>query len=226
MINPNYSLTKHRDDKIITISNFLDLDVANDIFDGIKQISREKWERVIRPIGYSDETGFFNDTESLKNNEDFNNKLNFSSIAFHNKLFSHSFRRLNSHDDSCICIQCTLELMFKSDEINDEISKLIGTEIKEYTGLFTTKYEKNDYVGVHEDDYQGEYAFIYQLTKNWTPIYGGILNFWDKEKEEIYLSVYPKFNSLTIFKLKDIHHFVSINNSLHPRYAYTGWFKV
>ena len=226
MINHNYSISKHRDDKIITISNFLELDAANDIFNGITQIPRQTWQRSIRPTSFIDKAEFFNDTESLETNTDFINKLNYSNNAFNKKKFSHSFRTLDAHDDSCICMNCTLELIFKSDELNNEFTKIIGKEVKKYTGLFTSKYEKGDYVGVHEDDYQGNYAFIYQLTKNWNPIYGGILNFWDKEKEEIYLSVYPKFNSLTIFKLKDIHHFVSMNNSVHPRYAYTGWFLV
>lgn len=226
MINPDYSLTRHRDDKIITISNFLELDTANDIFDGLKQIPRERWERVIRPTNSKDKTEFFNDTESLEKDEDFIKKLTYSTSAFNKQKFSLSFRSLDIHDDSCVCMHCTLELIFKSDEINSEFSKIIGKEIKKYTGLFTSKYEKGDYAGVHQDDYQGNYVFIYQLTKNWNPIFGGILNFWDKKQEEIYLSVYPKFNSLTIFKLKDIDHFVSMNNSDFTRYAYTGWFFV
>jgi Rps23 Pro-64 3,4-dihydroxylase Tpa1-like proline 4-hydroxylase len=73
---------------------------------------------------------------------------------------------------------------------------------------------------------KGDYAFVYQLTKDWNPSHGGILNFWNAETKELQ-SVYPEYNSLVIFKIKDLEntdHFVSMNTSDKSRYAYTGWF--
>jgi len=67
------------------------------------------------------------------------------------------------------------------------------------------------------------------LTENWNPTFGGLLHFYDSEKKEIYKTINPKFNSLTIFKIKNVpitDHFVSTNTSSSSRHAFTGWFSI
>jgi Rps23 Pro-64 3,4-dihydroxylase Tpa1-like proline 4-hydroxylase len=66
------------------------------------------------------------------------------------------------------------------------------------------------------------------LTKEWNPSHGGLLHFYDVKTNNVYKTVNPILNNLTIFKIKNVEntdHFVSMNVGNSSRFAFTGWFS-
>lgn len=163
----------------------------------------------------------------LNLDNDFQEKKLFNLQHYNDGYFSYSFRRtLDDHYDTCVCTMCELKKLFNSEEMKTIFSDIVGETVTEMNEGFCSKYDSGDYLSVHHDKNKGDYAFVYQLTKDWNPSHGGILNFWNPETKELD-SVFPEYNSLVIFKIKNLEntdHFVSMNTSNKSRYAYTGWF--
>lgn len=141
--------------------------------------------------------------------------------------YSYCFKRtVDNHYDTCICQICEITKFFRSDEMISELSKIVDEDVTEINETFCSKYETGDFLSLHHDKKKGDYAFIYQLTKDWNPCHGATLQFWDSDTKKLN-AIYPEYNSLTIFKLKDIEnteHFVSMNVCTKPRFAFSGWF--
>ena len=144
--------------------------------------------------------------------------------------FAYRFKRtLDDHYENCYCIQCKFKEYFLKDEIKDKLANIVGCNKIKFEETFCSRYDNGDYLSIHHDKGNGDYAFIFQLTENWNPTFGGLLHFYDSEKKEIYKTINPKFNSLTIFKIKNVpitDHFVSTNTSSSSRHAFTGWFSI
>jgi len=91
---------------------------------------------------------------------------------------------------------------------------------------FTSKYEAGDFLYTHTDKGNGRIAFVYQLTKNWKPGFGGLFlkaNNWFHPD----VAVLPEFNKLTIFDVTNegTPHCVTqvMSNLKECRIAYSGW---
>lgn len=91
---------------------------------------------------------------------------------------------------------------------------------------FTSKYEAGDFLYTHTDKGNGRIAFVYQLTKDWLPGYGGLFlksNDWFHPDA----TILPEFNKLTIFDVTNegTPHCVTqvISNLKKCRIAYSGW---
>jgi Rps23 Pro-64 3,4-dihydroxylase Tpa1-like proline 4-hydroxylase len=107
-------------------------------------------------------------------------------------------------------------------------SNIVGKKVIGMAEIFASKYERDNFLSIHHDKNNGDYAFILSLTENWNPVHGGNTHFVDEHKS-IYKTVSPKFNTLTIFKLspdKQMDHFVSRVCCSKSRYAFTGWFHI
>jgi len=91
---------------------------------------------------------------------------------------------------------------------------------------FISEYRQGDFISVHQDGGMGDLAFIFNLTKNWRPEYGGLLHM--EQKDGTYVSVNPEFNSLVIMELPEggANHFVSEVTKYAPnsRIAISGWY--
>jgi len=227
MLNKNYNCNKERD--IYVITNFLNDTFANKIGDDMIKISSEWWYVSMFPINQyqlKQNTRYY---DGLYKEPSFIEQREFNKDWFNSGSFAYTFKRsIGDHYSGCYCIQCKIIEYFNSDEIRNEISKIVGEKDIVFNETFSSKYETNDYLSIHDDKGNGDYAFVFQLTKDWNPSYGGLLNFYDRETKEVYKTVNPIFNSLTIFKVKNIQktdHFVSMNVSSNTRYAYAGWFS-
>jgi Rps23 Pro-64 3,4-dihydroxylase Tpa1-like proline 4-hydroxylase len=121
-----------------------------------------------------------------------------------------------------------LETLWSNPAFVDTISYI--TEYQNLTWVrestFTSKYESGDFLYTHTDKGNGRIAFIYQLTKDWLPGYGGLfmrMNNWI----DIDSAVLPKFNQLTIFDVANegTPHIVTqvVPNLNNARIAYSGW---
>jgi Rps23 Pro-64 3,4-dihydroxylase Tpa1-like proline 4-hydroxylase len=214
--------------EIFSAKNFLFEKTAKRLAKQLKEIDKTWWGVAIYPttdnklynVRYSD---------TLYQQEEFKKIHSYALERFNKGLFSYMFKRSGKHYDTCSCAMCSLRKMFDSVEVKNALSQIVGETVTELNETFCSKYETGDYLSIHHDKNKGDYAFVYQLTEDWNPSYGGLLNFYDSTTKEVYETVNPIFNSLTIFKIKDVvitDHFVSENVSSHTRFAFTGWFSV
>lgn len=156
-----------------------------------------------------------NDLTSI--NLDYDTKLKES---LQKGYFTYRFKRSTKHVEGCSCYECGF---------NTYLDNAFVDFLKENTYLknpkrfetFVSVYDKGDFLSTHTDNQRG-IAFVFNLTKDWKPEYGGMLHV----DEKFYC---PKFNSLTIMELPDggLPHFVSevTNLAPHQRIAISGWFN-
>ena len=89
-----------------------------------------------------------------------------------------------------------------------------------------TLYRPGDFLTEHDDRYGGRNrlaAYVINLTPNWRPDLGGVLQFHDARGhvEEGYV---PAFNALNIFRVPKLHSVSQVTLFGGFRYSITGWF--
>ena len=221
MITPD-NITKYnniyKDEKIVTIPNFISCDVLNSIKPEIENYkwwtyatiqTNNKWT-----VQYSKEIT----EETIAGCEQ----------AYVKKLFSYRFQRcLGKHYDTCFCVSCRLNATVKNSGFTDTLSKIVGCINLKPKEVFLSNYGKNDFLSLHHYINKGDIAVTISFTYDWDPNYGGILHFCDDEKN-IYKSVVPKLGNMNIFKLYPDHgidHFVSRVNVDRNRYTLVAWYS-
>jgi Rps23 Pro-64 3,4-dihydroxylase Tpa1-like proline 4-hydroxylase len=91
-----------------------------------------------------------------------------------------------------------------------------------------SRYRSGHFLTAHDDsnvDMGRRAAYVLNLTPQWQPDWGGVLQFYD-ERGNIVRGFTPAFNTLNIFKVPQPHS-VSWVTPLAgaPRYAVTGWLR-
>jgi len=91
---------------------------------------------------------------------------------------------------------------------------------------FWSLYEVGSYLNSHTDMSETgdrSIAFVYNLTPEWNPVWGGLFNLQDGNK---FTAVSPIFNSLVLFKVPN-NHFVSeiSQRAERSRLSFSGWLK-
>jgi Rps23 Pro-64 3,4-dihydroxylase Tpa1-like proline 4-hydroxylase len=95
---------------------------------------------------------------------------------------------------------------------------------------FVSCYEEGHYNGPHVDGIQGRLAFVYHLSKNWRPWYGGLFLRLDWNWSDVNSIISPPFNALALFnvdrKNNGSPHLVTevAQGIKNKRIAYTGWY--
>jgi hypothetical protein len=80
------------------------------------------------------------------------------------------------------------------------------------------------------DGDNGQIGFVYNISKNWRPEWGGMLHFL-RQGDPNYVEkvISPRYNALVLFDLSTTagaDHFVShVTTSQAKRLSFTGWFK-
>jgi len=221
----NSEITFKKEETVYTIPSFFSESVSKKFSEDIIAIQDDWWSRSIYP---ADSSNVVLNQRDYFNGADLTEKIEYAKNQFNSGNFSYSFRRtVNDHFDTCYCVICKLRETFDTQEVKDKISEIVGEQVTSFEETFASKYMTSDYLSVHHDKKKGDYAFIYQMTPDWVPAHGGLLHFWNPETKEVYKTVYPLQNSLTIFRIKDVSltdHFVSVNSGPNSRFAYTGWF--
>ncbi len=146
--------------------------------------------------------------------------------------YSYSYQKGNypgqpngAHGDECTCFICHQhhEGIFRpKGEFEGAMSKLIGEPVT-VNGLQWTRYRANDFLAPHTDDGNGHFAFVYNVTKDWHPIWGGNLTFFN---EDGYISDTAPvvFNSLAVWEVGGWHGVTPVIPTIQQsRYAISGW---
>jgi hypothetical protein len=230
-INPIYAqkrldLTTELDKNyLITINDFMSEEAANKVKTDMPFFKDTWWVHAIRP---SSNQGW--DRIYLNvGDPQLQSILQIAENAFNSGEFAYHFMRTcGGHYETCYCYVCHLQKTFESYEVLKAFSNIVGKKVIGMAEIFASKYERDNFLSIHHDKNNGDYAFILSLTENWNPVHGGNTHFVDEHKS-IYKTVSPKFNTLTIFKLspdKQMDHFVSRVCCSKSRYAFTGWFHI
>ncbi|HEX8641585.1 MAG TPA: 2OG-Fe(II) oxygenase family protein [Allosphingosinicella sp.] len=97
-----------------------------------------------------------------------------------------------------------------------------------FADAHASRYRDGHFLTAHDDLNQGmgrRAAYVLNLTPQWRPDWGGILQFYD-ERGNVVRGFTPAFNTLNIFRVPQPHS-VSWVTPLAgaPRYAVTGWLR-
>jgi len=111
------------------------------------------------------------------------------------------------------------------------LEHITGHENLEYEPnlTFISNYQEGHYNGPHTDGSNGRIAFVFHMTKNWRPEYGGLFMRTDWDDITVNKTVTPSFNTLSMFDTSDggAPHLVSevVKGVNNKRISYTGWYK-
>ena len=90
-----------------------------------------------------------------------------------------------------------------------------------------TLYVPGHFLNSHDDKIAGHkrrVAYVLNMSKNWNPDWGGLLQFYDAEKSVDQVFV-PRFNSLSLFTVPQDHAVTAVAPYAPAgRFAITGWF--
>jgi FkbM family methyltransferase len=141
---------------------------------------------------------------------------------------SYRFRRTTGHHTTCPCPVCETTKLFGGKELLDHVSAVLGYPVTLATS-FASWYSSLDFLSPHSDKGNGDVAFVWNLTKNWKPQYGGMLHILKDDWVELETVCLPRFNELTLFDVEGdgLPHFVGHVAPLveEKRLAFSGWFK-
>ena len=140
------------------------------------------------------------------------------------------WRSFNDHVGDCICQECQATKWLSHPDFINWLNVATGNTLgltSPFT-IFTSRYSKGCFLNTHSDDMNGKLAFVFHLTKEWRPDWGGLFMAQDKERN-VTRTIVPAFNKFVAFKIGDYAtpHMVSqvADNVSKHRLALTGWYQ-
>lgn len=212
-------------EKIITVPNFLNFELANDISENINSTPDDNWKISIHPYNPHNYT--------FPNTENFSSQIKEGKIsatnAYNNGQFSYIFYRYeNGHDiDNCSCLICKGMFSIRSEKTKEFINKVTQENIVTTVSTFISSYEAGCFLGTHTDTGRGRLAFVLNLTKDWNEDDGGDFELLDWNYSTVLKKIKPSFNTLTIFCVSGNgvpHRVTKVNDNVkNKRIAISGW---
>ena len=108
------------------------------------------------------------------------------------------------------------------------IRRITGLHNIDFADAQATRYEPGHFLTAHDDNVAGKNrlaAFVFNLSTDWLPDWGGNLTFYDDADNvtDVYV---PRFNSLSLFTVGTKHAVNLVAPfARKPRMAITGWFR-
>jgi len=208
----------------VNISSFFKTEIAEILYNHIVHeknwilatgIDKNKYEKLSTPL-----------------NEKINNlQIKNVNTAFGKDQFTYIFyRSMNNNPKNMSYIEFLVRKTFSSQSFIDLLNRITNLQLTQLTTLFLSKYKAGNFLSPHSDKGNGKLAFVFNLTKQWKPQYGGLLHFMNHDRTQIIETIVPHFNQLFLFHVPEetgISHFVSTvaPNVKTSRYAITGWFS-
>ena len=215
---------------LVTINNWLDKEYANNLQNHLDTMPKDWWSVSAKPA-LDQDLHISRWLEDCPDCVDYIAKSDaIARDAFTKNIFSYSFRRTqNDHVEGCTCLECKFRQDVLSEEVVEFLHYITEFKITKINELFASWYTDKDFLSPHADGINGILGFVYNLSKNWRPEYGGNLHFMDKENNNIIQKInVPSFNTLTMFDLATSMghmHYVSevVPNIPVKRLAMAGW---
>ena len=228
-LNYNQLAKEFKQKKCVVIKNLLREDVADELYTYFASKMPERmWYTSFNIPSMSDEVGFL---QHIPENQSKIEKLFAAANSdFIRGNFSYIFDRTIEHDESCPCSVCKHLAFIRDSEIALLVKLITGLNITEYGEVFASRYTPGQFLSTHNDRVKGTLSFVFGLSKNWRPEYGGNLFFLEDDKTTIKKVVLSSFNTmtLTLMNSNEIHgvpHFVShvTDGVVQQRLSITGW---
>ena len=90
------------------------------------------------------------------------------------------------------------------------------------------RYRAGQFLNAHNDsarDEDREFAYVINLSRDWKPDWGGLLQFLDSERQ-VGETFTPYWNSLSLFRVPQMHQVSMVSPWANDdRYSITGWFR-
>ena len=106
------------------------------------------------------------------------------------------------------------------------LEAITGVAAPEFVDGQVTAYGPGDFLTGHDDDVKGsrrKSAFVFGLTPQWRPEWGGLLLFHEPGQVAI-SGMVPQFNTLDLFSVPRFHSVTQVTRAApRRRYTVTGW---
>lgn len=233
LINPNLIPEEYHKEFVekgsVTIRDFLDPSYADKLHLFFSQGMPENWWYSVSAPGTQGYIEYIRNYPESKEKIDLE-RANSNSVLNNRGFAYHFYRSAGDHVEGCYCDECDFRKWLHSEELLTFISKIGGETYTRPDTIFASRYSAGCFLSPHTDENLGDIGFVYQMTKDWSPQWGGLLHFTDNSVRNVEYTETPTFNTLTLFYLPEgsgAWHYVSHVNPgvTHHRYAYTGWYK-
>ncbi len=119
-------------------------------------------------------------------------------------------------------------LFLNSDVVLNTVRRITGFKNIEFADAQATCYEPGHFLSSHNDFVAGKNrlaAYVFNLTPDWHPDWGGNLLFYDEDKN-VRDAFVPRMNTLSLFAVGS-KHAVSLvcPFARRPRISISGWFR-
>lgn len=140
-------------------------------------------------------------------------------------LFSYIYRRTEDFHP--------LFEIFSSKEFIAKLETITGYQnLKfDWNSTFVSNYGPGHFNGPHHDGINGRIAFVFHLSQNWMPWYGGLFLRLSKDYKKVDTTVVPSFNKLVVFDVYGNEHgsphLVTevAQGCANRRISFTGWYN-
>jgi hypothetical protein len=106
---------------------------------------------------------------------------------------------------------------------------LTGDPAIRMVSAMAVRYRQGHFLRLHHDRTTEEdraYAYVMNLSPEWKPDWGGLLEFLDPGERRVVETYTPHWNSLSLFRVPQAHQVSLVAPwALAPRYSITGWFR-
>ena len=147
--------------------------------------------------------------------------------------FQHRYEAIRVPDDKAARessgdLFAKFALWLSGGEARDFLRAVIGRVELAFADAQATAYGPGDFLTGHDDAVEGKdrlAAYVFGLTRQWRPEWGGLLLFHDSE-DDIERGLTPRFNTLNLFAVPQLHSVSMVTRSApFRRYAITGWLR-
>jgi Rps23 Pro-64 3,4-dihydroxylase Tpa1-like proline 4-hydroxylase len=221
-------------DKNITIAPFLDEESADKMHEFFYYDMPEGWWSTSTLSG--EDSKEYEKTSPLHlrrlkgNMELISQSCQKAQDSFVKGKFSYIFDRTqDDHHEGCECLECHFREFLKSPDMISLVNEITGSDIETSGEVFASRYKAGHFLSPHHDMNKGKVGFVYSLTKDWRPQWGGNLYILEDDYTTIKKTVLSTYNRLVMFDIPSqngIPHFVShvVNQVPYSRTSITGWF--
>jgi Rps23 Pro-64 3,4-dihydroxylase Tpa1-like proline 4-hydroxylase len=176
----------------------------------------------------------YNDCDKFRNIPENQPDINLSFDIAHKGLsegkFSYFFwRSFDDHVSDCICQECQFKKFLRSDTMINFLNTITNRNITSLHTAFANIYDKGCFLATHTDDNNGKLAYVFHLSKNWNPAWGGMYFALDPSLKTVTKTITPTFNQFAIFSVgnNETPHLVTevAQNIIHKRISISGWYQ-
>lgn len=144
------------------------------------------------------------------------------------RYLGYRFYRTNDPQAGCDCPACLMRKVFEKDVLQD-VRKISALPLTQIYAAFLSKYSAGCFLNCHGDKGRGDIAFVYNLTKDWHVMQGGVLTMLENDEVRVKKTIIPEFNSLTLFTIPEggvPHCVTAVPETVEKsRYAFSGWYR-